>query len=92
MQYEENPYGSNLVNSNQSKSSRPLKNKYGLKKDGEFLSTIKARDKAGVCALGYTVTTDQDDAIKLCTKAAALAMLCVIESHMESRFEVCVFQ
>jgi hypothetical protein len=67
------------------------KKKYGLKKDNEYLSTIKAKDKDGIVAMGYTVTTEKSEALKLCTKAAALAMLCVIESHMETKFEVCVF-
>jgi len=62
--------------------------KWVLKKGNEYLSSIRCSNKEGKAAMTYALTSDKEEALQLCTKVAAISMLCAIENHLSTEFKV----
>lgn len=65
-----------------------IQKKWVLKKGNEYLSSIRCSNKEGKAAMTYALTSDKEEALQLCTKVAAIAMLCAIENHLSTEFKV----
>lgn len=64
------------------------KPKWCLKKGAEYLASVRVSNKDGNAAMTYSLTNNKEDALQLCTKVAAISILCAIENHLATEFEV----
>ena len=64
------------------------KTKWCLKNGIQYLSSVRVENKGGNAAMSTCMTTEKDNALQLCTKAAAMSILCALEHHVESGLAV----